>query len=436
MTSDWPGVWHRDISGVVKWNSNTVYFFKGPSYQRLDIDEILKGNRAFARLPIKGNWPGWPEAELWNDGFDTVVNGDNNNIYFFKGKRCLRYWKGDNDLPEGAIEVYDISERWPGLWDDGIDAAINWGNNFMYFFKGSTYVQYWLGGGGRAEGIVGDAHEIKDYWPGLFIDGIDAAVNWGNGYAVFFKGSAYQRYWMGGNGVAEVGFPPQPISLARGRLTGAVILGDVVYFLYSSQYVRFSISADCVDAEPTTIAGNWPGLWADDIDAMLDLGNGFVDFFKGNRCQRYWMGGNGRQEGVTEMRSISDFYPGLWTYSDFDATVNCNGSAFFFKGDRCQRYWLGGCGEQRGAKESTLIQEMWPGLWASDIDAAVYWSGNVVYFFKGSKYKKCALGGSPPSVSVTTAAAPTFTHWRGLQAPPAVAQLCRTPLPPPNCVIQ
>ncbi|MBV5337687.1 MAG: hypothetical protein J0653_07035, partial [Deltaproteobacteria bacterium] len=35
------------------------------------------------------------------------------------------------------------NENWPGVpWYDGIDAAVNWGNGKAYFFKGGEYVRY------------------------------------------------------------------------------------------------------------------------------------------------------------------------------------------------------------------------------------------------------------------------------------------------------
>jgi hypothetical protein len=67
---------------------------------------------------------------------------------------------------------------------------------------------------------------IAGNWPGFpanFAAGINAAVLWNNGKAYFFK---------------------------------------------DTEYIRYDIATDKMDeGYPKPIAGNWPGLWADNIDA-------------------------------------------------------------------------------------------------------------------------------------------------------------------------
>ena len=44
--------------------------------------------------------------------------------------------------------------------------------------------------------------------------------------------------------------------------------GGKAYFIKGSQYLRYDIAADKVDAGyPKPIAGNWPGFWPGGLDA-------------------------------------------------------------------------------------------------------------------------------------------------------------------------
>jgi hypothetical protein len=100
-----------------------------------------------------------------------------------------------------------------------IDAVLNWDNATAYFFNGNQYIKYNMDP--NNEGAEsGYPKPIAGNWTGLdpFASGIDAAVNWGNGKAYFFKGS---------------------------------------------QYIRFDIASDQTDQEVRPIAGNWPGLVTD-----------------------------------------------------------------------------------------------------------------------------------------------------------------------------
>src|SRR5438093_1313996 len=76
-----------------------------------------------------------------------------------------------------------------------------------FFFKGDSYVRYNI-----ADNKVDDGYPLKtaDQWPGMgaagFGDNLDAAINWGNGHAFFFKGDSYVRYNIADNKVDD-GYP-------------------------------------------------------------------------------------------------------------------------------------------------------------------------------------------------------------------------------------
>jgi hypothetical protein len=156
-----------------------------------------------------------------------------------------------------------------------------------------------------------------------------------------------------------------------------------VFFFYGSNYVRYDVKADQVDAGyPKPISGNWPGLFTSDIDAALDWGNGKVYFFKGDQYSRYDI----KTDRVDPdyPKPIAPNWPGLFT-DGIDAAVNWgNGKAYFFKGNQYIRYDLNTDKADPGFP--LKIKDHWPGLFEFGIDDAVNWGNGKVYFFKGDEY--------------------------------------------------
>ncbi len=87
--------------------------------------------------------------------------------------------RSDPGYPKGINQ-----SRWPGLWKSGIDAAINWGNGKAYFFKGNEYIRYDIKADRSDPGYPKKITQSR--WPGLWKSGTDAATNWGTGKAYFF----------------------------------------------------------------------------------------------------------------------------------------------------------------------------------------------------------------------------------------------------------
>ena len=199
------------------WPNGKIYFFKGPKYVSYDVtaDRVADGYP----LEISGRWPGFTVS--FAAGVDASVVWPGGKVYFFKGAQFIRY-----DIAADGVDPgypLPIAEHWPGLWTDDIDAAVLWPNGKAYFFKGQEYIRY-DPATNRAD--PGYPRPIQGSWsgfPNTFAAGVDAAVVWNNGKAYFFKGD---------------------------------------------QYIRYDISADEVDrGYPLPIAGRWPGLWEQDIDA-------------------------------------------------------------------------------------------------------------------------------------------------------------------------
>jgi len=116
-------------------------------------------------------------------------------VYFLHDDQCIGY-EPDNEIVEGAASA--IGQVWSGLetagFGDGIDAAVNWGNGKAYFFKSDSYVKVDIASGE----VEGTASLIVDNWAGMdeagFGQDIDAAINYGDGTVYFFKGENYVPY--------------------------------------------------------------------------------------------------------------------------------------------------------------------------------------------------------------------------------------------------
>lgn len=210
-------------------------------------------------------------------------------VYFFKGSNYVRYDRGTDGVDDGYPLA--VGPHWPGLaavgFDSGIDTALNLGTGFVYFFKGSNYVRYRLD---APEGVDFGPASIADHWPGLaargFADGLDAAVNYGNGFVYFFKGAHYVRYKVSGPEGADSG--PTPISAEWPGMGEAGFGSDLdsgitwgngsTYFFKGNQYVRFDHADNTVPpAYPLAIADQWPGMAGHGYDSDLELAVDAVD---------------------------------------------------------------------------------------------------------------------------------------------------------------
>jgi hypothetical protein len=170
-----------------------------------------------------------------------------------------------------------------------------------YFILGSRYVRY----DAAADSVdAGYPKPIAGNWGGFapvgFDNGVSASVEWPNGKAYFFKGSQYVRYDIAANRV-DAGFP-LPIGDEWPGLSAAGFDRDIdavinwgngkVYFFKGTQYLRYDIADDKADdGFPKPISGNWPGFaeagFAAGIDTAINWGNGKAYFFRGDQYLRY-----------------------------------------------------------------------------------------------------------------------------------------------------
>ncbi|NUP79103.1 MAG: hypothetical protein HOV96_16325 [Nonomuraea sp.] len=185
-----------------------VYLFRDRRYLRYDVpsDRVDPGYP----LPIAGNWPGIAEAGF-EAGFDTAINWGNGKVYFFLGEDYLRYDVATDRVDPGY--PLPIAPNWPGVGSLAdftglrVFAAVNWGNGKAYLFRNSRYVRYDI----AADRVdPGYPLPVAGNWPGMaeagFAGSFDAAINWGNGKAYFFRGRDYLRYDIGADRV-DPGYP-------------------------------------------------------------------------------------------------------------------------------------------------------------------------------------------------------------------------------------
>jgi hypothetical protein len=216
IAGNWPGVVEAGFAsglglyGITRWGNTSEYLFHIDNYLRYATgpDAVDQGYPK----PIDGHWQGLREAGF-AAGFDAAIKWPNGKLYFFRDDSYLAY-----DIAADAVDSgypRTIAADWPGMsnagFAAGIHAALPWWNGKAYFFKGDQYVRYDI----SANSVdAGYPKPIAGNWPGMseagFGEGIDAAVNWWNGKVFFFKGDQYVRYDISADTV-DAGYP-KPIA--------------------------------------------------------------------------------------------------------------------------------------------------------------------------------------------------------------------------------
>lgn len=172
-----------------------IHVFRGDSYFYFDTNTLENSKLA----KISDAWP-----MLLTVGFEHVdaafvgkhlisaIGLDlSRKLYLFNRDSYLRFDVDTKTIDEGYPKK--ISEGWPGVTFDRVDAVLNAGDHTVYFFSGGQYIRF----------NMADNHADTDYpdliskrWVGVNFDRIDAAVYWGNAKVYFFRGNQHVRYDM------------------------------------------------------------------------------------------------------------------------------------------------------------------------------------------------------------------------------------------------
>ena len=193
-----------------------VFFFRGDRYIRYDARRDVL-DPPFTRR-ITDAWNRWPSS--FASGVDAAVNWGDGTAFFFKGPMYLKYDVLADQVPVAdppyPRKIIDNWPGWPSSFASGVDAGVNWGDGSVFFFKGPNYLRYDMAADQVPVVDPPYPRKIIDNWPGWpssFASGVDAAVNWGDGTAFFFKGLQYLKYDMAADRVAVVN-PPYPLDIA------------------------------------------------------------------------------------------------------------------------------------------------------------------------------------------------------------------------------
>ncbi|MGH7232491.1 MAG: tyrosinase family protein [Nitrospiraceae bacterium] len=204
---------------------------------------------------------------------------------------------------------------------------------------------------------------------------------------------------------------------AHDRLVPILWNNGKVYFFHGSDYSRYDANNDKADEAdgngnpyPRAIAGSWPGLFSENIDAAVfwpappphtSTPKTVAYFFKGNQFMRYDVTADRADPddgtGRPYPQPISLKWPGVWP-DRVDAILvwptkrNGRTVAYFFRGSQYLRFDVQNHRTDPGYPKP--IAGNWPNFkFPNGVDGAVAWPNKiegktVVYFFKGSQYMR------------------------------------------------
>jgi len=201
------------------------------------------------------------------DAQDAALHWKPNTSYLFAGGELIDY----DNRADKARSVSPVSDRQlPGVgrYASKITAALNFDNGFAYLFlNDGTYLKYDLNANRLLDGYP--RQTTDQLWPGLGAHArkINAALNFGNGFAYFFLNNAtYIKYDMKKDQALD-GYP-RPTSNGNwpglgnngGKIAAALNFNNGYGYLFLSDgnYIKYDLKADkSLDGYPLKTAQNW-----------------------------------------------------------------------------------------------------------------------------------------------------------------------------------
>jgi hypothetical protein len=179
------------LSAVLSLDEQQVLFIKGKEYTCYNIETRKTGEAK----PIIELWPALLEIQGFSsvDAATQMKSPDgkylSNKLFLFKGNQCVCLDIETNRIEEGYPKL--ITEEWPGVTFDRIDAILPVDSETIYFFMEKQYISY---NPVKHQAESGYPKEISPMWNGITFDKIDAAFLREDGRAYFFRRDEYILY--------------------------------------------------------------------------------------------------------------------------------------------------------------------------------------------------------------------------------------------------
>lgn len=182
-----------------------LYFIRGGKFIRYNRERKV----TYAVQPLTELLPGLAEA-----GFERIdeafrgrslvsASGErmDRKLFVFRKNRFIRYDLDTMTMDEGYPKL--ISEGFPGVHFERVDAGLVTSPDSLYFFYGNQYVRF-----NPLKNHVDEGYPqlTAHRWKGLTFDRLDSAVYWGNSKVYFFKGDQHIRYDLA-NFRSDPGYP-------------------------------------------------------------------------------------------------------------------------------------------------------------------------------------------------------------------------------------
>jgi phospholipase C len=193
------------------------------------------------------------------------------------------------------------------------------------------------------------------------------------------------------------------------RLSAVGWPGDRAYFFRGGKYLRFMTGKTGTAVHPDhgypkDIKGEWPKLSS--VDAGFVMADGKAYLFSANQYVRLKAPPNDRDANAGKYTLDGDYPADIWVHwhqfwaSDVDAAVDwTDGKTYIFKGPEYIRFSKDSHMPDLGYPRPILGH--WPRLgeaFPHGIDAAVVWSSEKAYFFKGHDYVRYTISGDEAGV--------------------------------------